>query len=60
MHEHGTKTNPVFLPAHGEASGLVFPSLVSLLSGDTVQHLFLYPQGDRSGLGKPKKNKHQH
>ena len=22
------------------------------------KHLFLYPQGDRSGLGKPKKDKH--
>ena len=26
----------------------------------TTKHLFLYPQGDRSGLRKPKKNKHQH
>ena len=24
------------------------------------KHLFLYPQGDRSGLRKPKKDKHQH
>ena len=25
----------------------------------TKKHLFLYPQGDRSGLKKPKKDKHQ-
>ena len=24
----------------------------------TREHLFPYPQGDRSGLGKPKKDKH--
>ena len=37
MREHGTKTTPVFLPADGEASWLLLPSLVSLLSGGTVQ-----------------------
>ena len=37
MHEHGTKKTPVFLPADGEASWLLLPSLVSLLSGGTVQ-----------------------
>ena len=37
MCEHGTKTTPVFLPADGEASWLLLPSLVSLLSDDTVQ-----------------------
>ena len=42
MYEHGTQTNPVFLPADGEASGLVFPSLVSLLSGNTVQPENIY------------------
>ena len=26
----------------------------------TREHLFLYPQGDRSGLRKPKKDKYQH
>ena len=36
MHEHGTKTILVFLPADGEASWLLLPSLVSLLLGDTV------------------------
>ena len=37
MCEHGTKTPPVFLPAHGEACWLLLPSLVSLLLGGTVQ-----------------------
>ena len=37
MREHGTKTTPVFLPANGEASWLLLPSLVSLQSGGTVQ-----------------------
>ena len=37
MREHGTKTTPVFLPADGEASWLLLPSSVSLLSGGTVQ-----------------------
>ena len=64
MHEHGTKITQVFLPADGEASRLLLPSLVSLLSGKQHsairKHLFLYPQSDRSGLRKPKKDKHQH
>ena len=34
---HGTKTNLVFSPADGEASWLLLPSSVSLLSGGTVQ-----------------------
>ena len=34
---HGTKTTSVFLPADGEASWLLLPSLVSLLSDRTVQ-----------------------
>ena len=33
----GTKTTPVFLPADIEAPWLLLLSLVSLLSGDTVQ-----------------------
>ena len=37
MHEHGTKTIPVFLPADGEASWSLLPSWISLLSGGTVQ-----------------------
>ena len=64
MHEHGTKTTPGFLPADGEASWSLLESSVSLLSGGrlsaTRKHLVLYPQGDRSGVRKPKKDKHQH
>ena len=37
MHKHGTKTTLVFLPAGAEASWLLLPSLVSLLSGGTEQ-----------------------
>ena len=37
MCEHGTKTTLVFLPADGEASWWLLPSLVSLLAGGTVQ-----------------------
>ena len=37
MSEHGTKTTPVFFPADGEASWSLLTSLVSLLSGGTVQ-----------------------
>ena len=37
MHEHGTISTTVFLPADGDASWLLLPSLVSLLSGSTVQ-----------------------
>ena len=55
---------PVFLPADGEASSLLLPSLVSLLSAGTVQPENTYSrilkQGDRSGLRRQKKDKHQH
>ena len=37
MLKHGITTTSVFLPADGEASWLLLPSLVSLLSGGTVQ-----------------------
>ena len=37
MREHGTKTTPVFLLADVEASCLLVPSSISLLSGGTVQ-----------------------
>ena len=37
MREHGTKTAPEFLHADGEASWSLLPSLISLLSGGTVQ-----------------------
>ena len=43
MPEYGTKTTPASLPADGEASWLLLPSSVSLLSGGTVQLEFLYP-----------------
>ena len=43
MHEHGTKTTPVFLLADEEASWLLLPSLVSLLPGGTVQPQNTYP-----------------
>ena len=35
--KNGTKTTPAFLLADGEASWSLLPSLVSLLSGSTVQ-----------------------
>ena len=37
MHEHGTKTTPVYLPADGEALWSLLPNSVSLLPGSTVQ-----------------------
>ena len=35
--QHGTKTIPIFLSTDSEASWLLLPGLVSLLSGNTVQ-----------------------
>ena len=35
--QHGTKTTLVFLPADGETSWLLLPSLIALLSGSAVQ-----------------------
>ena len=60
MCKHGTKTTS-FLPADGKGSLSLLASLVSLLSGGSVtrKHLFLYRQGDRSGLRKQKKKKGQ-
>ena len=37
MHEHGSKTTPLFLFAYREASWLLLPSSVTLLFGGTVQ-----------------------
>ena len=37
MHEHGTKTTSVFLPADEEASWSLLPSSVSFLSVGTVK-----------------------
>ena len=42
MWVYGTLTNPVFLPADGEASWSLLPSLVSLLLGGTVQPVNTY------------------
>ena len=42
MCDRGPKTTPVFLPADGEASSLLLPSLVSVLSGGTVQPEITY------------------
>ena len=50
MHEHGTKTTPVFLPADGEASWSLLPSSVSLLSGSTVQPENTYPRILKHGM----------
>ena len=44
MRENGTKTTSVFLPADAEASWLLLPSSVSLLSGGTVQPENTYPR----------------
>ena len=37
MHEHSTKTTPVFSVADGEASCLLLLSSISLISGGTMQ-----------------------
>ena len=61
MHKHGTETTLVFLPSNEETSWSLLPSLVSILSGSTVQ-----PENTYScilkvtGLRKPKKDNHQH
>ena len=63
MSEYGTKTTPVFFPADGEASWSLLTSLVSLLSGGTVQ-----PENTYSRILKvtgqvwetQKKDKYQH
>ena len=47
MREHGTKTTPVFLLTDGEASWSLLKSMVSLLSGSTVQ-----PENTYSGILK--------
>ena len=49
MQEHGTKTASVFLPADGEASWLLLPCLVSLLSGGTYS---LQPENTYSRILK--------
>ena len=65
MRKHDTKTlKKLFITADGEASWFLLPSSILLLvtimwCSATTKHLFLYPQGDRPGLRKPKKDKHQ-
>ena len=59
MCEHGTKTTPVFLLVDGEATTSKFDLLTIMWHSATRKHLFLYRQGDTSGLRKPKKDKHQ-
>ena len=58
----GTRGTPLFLPAVEET--LLAISMFSLLTikrhSATRKQLFLYPEGDRSGLRNPKKDKHQH
>ena len=56
--QNGFKTTQVFLPADEETSCWFLPSLVCLLSVGTLRpgkNLFLYPQGDRLAMRKPKK-----
>ena len=63
MREHGTKTTPVFLPADGEASWLLLPSSVSLLSGGIVQPENAYSyilKVTRQIWESQKKDKHEH
>ena len=60
-----TQKIPLFITADGEASWWLLPSSILLLvtimwCSATTKHLFQYPQCDRSGLRKPKKDKHQH
>ena len=53
----GTKIPPVFLPAGGEASWLLLPSLVFLVSSGTVQPESSYSCILKSGLKKQNKKK---
>ena len=64
MHEHGTKTTLVFLPANGKASWWLLPSLVSFHDADHLLYywhvfvflfhtfLFLYISFQETGHGK--------
>ena len=55
MRKHGTKTTPAFLLTDGETSWSLLPSLVSLLSGVTVQ-----PENTYSCILEVADHKHQH
>ena len=59
----GIRTTPIFLLADGKVSWLILLSLVSLLSGGPEQPentCSLSLRLNRSGMRKPKKDKHQH
>ena len=60
--QHGTKTIPMFLQADAEPLVCYFQvrSPYYQAHSATRKRLFLHPQGDRSGLRKPKRDKHQH
>ena len=61
MCERCTKTTLVFLPADGEPSWLLLPGLLTITwHSASRKYLFLYPEGDRLGLRKPKRDMHQH
>ena len=60
MSEHRTKTTLVFLPADGEASWLLFPSSVSLLSFGTVQPKHTDIRILKVTERKPKEDNHEH
>ena len=58
MREHGTKTTVVFLPADGEAYfqvGSTYYQAAQCNENTPIP----YPQGNRSGLRKPRKFKQQ-
>ena len=60
MREHGTKATPVLLFANREASWLLLPIWPPYyqVAQCNQKSSIPYPQGDRSGLRKPKKYKH--
>ena len=63
MHEHSTISTTVFLPADGDASWLLLPSSVSLLSGGIVQPENAYSyilKVTRQIWESQKKDKHEH
>ena len=63
MHEHSTISTAVFLPADGDTSWLLLPSLVSLLSGGIVQPENAYSyilKVTRQIWESQKKDKHEH
>ena len=55
MHEDGTNTLRSLLVATSK-----FGLITTMRHSTTRKYLFPYAEGDRSGLQKPKKDKHQH